>query len=339
MEFNKMRALISFGFLFAFAIVQSSITSAQTTVTTSPKSTEQTVAYTPEVPGQGKDERYRIGFQDQLEIQVFRHPDLTQRVNVNTNGTISLFRLDEPIVAVCKTEQELSNDVAAAYEKDYLKNPQVRVIATEQRSRAFAVIGAVEKPGQYMISRRVRLLELLAQAGGPSKEAGTRVLVARTGSTSNCQLNEGPASNLEDASYIAYPLKDIIEGKENVVMRPGDIVSVLKADIVYVYGNVNKQGQIAIKEPLTLTQAIASAEGLKSASDKSNIRVLRQKPGSTDRDELVFDLNKINKREVADPFLEPNDVVAVNTDKTKEIFQSIGRSLTNGIPSLFYRVP
>jgi polysaccharide export outer membrane protein len=339
MEFNKMRALISFCFLCALALVQSSIASAQTTGNTSPKPPEQTVAYSPDVPVQGKDDRYRIGFQDQLEIQVFRHPDLTQRVNVNTNGTISLFRLDEPIVAVCKTEQELSNDVAAAYEKDYLKNPQVRVIATEQRSRAFAVIGAVEKPGQYMISRRVRLLELLAQAGGPSKEAGTRVLVARTGSTSNCQLNESPEANLENASYIAYPLKDIIEGKENVVMRPGDIVSVLKADIVYVYGNVNKQGQIAIKEPLTLTQAIASAEGLKSASDKSNIRVLRQKPGSTDRDELVFDLNKINKREVADPFLEPNDVVAVNTDKTKEIFQSIGRSLTNGIPSLFYRVP
>jgi polysaccharide export outer membrane protein len=339
MEFNKMRALISFGFLCALALSQSSIASAQTTVTTSPKSTEQTVAYTPDVPGQGKDDRYRIGFQDQLEIEVFRHPDLTQRVNVNTNGTISLFRLDEPIVAVCKTEQELSNDVAAAYEKDYLRNPQVRVKATEQRSRAFAVIGAVEKPGQYMISRRVRLLELLAQAGGPSKEAGTRVLVARTGSTSNCHLNEAPVSTADEASYIAYPLKDIIEGKENVVMRPGDIVSVLKADIVYVYGNVNKQGQIAIKEPLTLTQAIASAEGLKSASDKSNIRVLRQKPGSTERDELVFDLNKINKREVADPFLEPNDVVAVNTDKTKEIFQSIGRSLTNGIPSLFYRVP
>lgn len=337
MEFNKMRALISFCFLCALAFALSSITSAQTPGNTSPKPPEQTVAYTPDV--QGKDERYRIGFQDQLEIQVFRHPDLTQRVNVNTNGTISLFRLDEPIVAVCKTEQELSNDVAAAYEKDYLKNPQVRVIATEQRSRAFAVIGAVEKPGQYMISRRVRLLELLAQAGGPSKEAGTRVLVARTGSTSNCQLNESPEANLENASYIAYPLKDIIEGKENVVMRPGDIVSVLKADIVYVYGNVNKQGQIPIKEPLTLTQAIASAEGLKSASDKSSIRVLRQKPGSTERDELVFDLNKINKREVADPFLEPNDVVAVNTDKTKEIFQSIGRSLTNGIPSLFYRVP
>jgi protein involved in polysaccharide export with SLBB domain len=113
----------------------------------------------------------------------------------------------------------------------------------------------------------------------------------------------------------------------------------MDADVVYVYGNVNKQGQVQIKEPLTLTQALASAEGLKSASDRGKVKVLRQKPGSTDRDEFVYNLDDITKRKVPDPFLEPNDVVAVNTDKTKEIFQSIGRSLTNGIPSLFYRVP
>ena len=287
-----------------------------------------------------RDERYRIGSQDQLEIQVFRHPELTQRVNVNTNGTINLFRLKDPIIAVCKTEEELASAVADAYRKEYLKNPEVKVLAVEQRSRAFAVIGAVEKPGQYMISRRVRLLELLAQAGGPSKEAGTRVLVASTGSTSNCRLNEGPsAAPVEIASYVAYPLKDIIEGKQNVVMKPGDIVSVLKADIIYVYGNVNEQGQIEIKEPLTLTQALASAKGVKPATDKSNVRVLRQKPGSTEREEFVYDLNDINKRKVPDPFLEPNDIVAVSVDKTKDILNSIGRSLTNGIPSIFYRVP
>ena len=332
-----MRAFINLCFLCALVVVSSGIVLSQTTEPVVAKSAEPSPV--PGLSAMGRDERYRIGFQDQLEVQVFNHPNLTQRVSVNTNGTINLFRLNEPIVAVCKTEAELANDIAEAYRKDYLRNPEVKVLAVEQRSRAFAVIGAVVKPGQYMISRRVRLLELIAQAGGPSEDAGTRVLVARTGSTSNCQLNEGTASEGDAELYVTYRLADIIAGKQNVVMRPGDIVSVMDADLVYVYGNVNKQGQVEIKEPLTLTQAIASAEGLKAASDKGKIRVLRQKDGSTDREELVFDLNKINKREVPDPFLEPNDVVAVNTDKTKEIFQSIGKSLTNGIPSLFYRVP
>ncbi|HVF30879.1 MAG TPA: SLBB domain-containing protein, partial [Pyrinomonadaceae bacterium] len=169
--------------------------------------------------------------------------------------------------------------------------------------------------------------------------AGTRVAIARTGSTSNCKLHDEPFAVSENMDLIYYSLNDILEAKANLMMRPGDIVSVMKADGVYVFGNVNKQGRVEIKEPLTLTQAIASAEGLKSASDRGKIKVFRQKPGSSQRDEFTYSLDDITKRKMPDPFLEPNDVVAVNTDKTKEIFQSIGRSLTNGIPSLFYRVP
>src|SRR4051812_32346655 len=60
-------------------------------------------------------ERYRIGFQDILDIQVFRHADLSQRVAVSPNGTIALFRLDHPIVAVCRTERELATDIETAY--------------------------------------------------------------------------------------------------------------------------------------------------------------------------------------------------------------------------------
>lgn len=343
MESSRMRAFIHSCFLFGFVFVLFSPVSAQTEKPDPSKTT--TTAISPPIPtvvsdgSQLKDERYRIGFQDALEIHIFRHPELSQRVNVNTNGTINLFRLPEPLVAICKTEEELAKDVADAYRKDYLKNPEVRVVAVEQRSRAFAVIGAVMKPGQYMISRRVRLLELLAQAGGPSEDAGSRVLVARTGSTSNCKMNEAPSAEGGDIELLDYRLKDILEAKQNLVMLPGDIVSVMNADVVYVYGNVNDQGQVEIKEPITLTQAIASAKGLKSASAKGSIRVLRQKPGTTEREELIYDLNAIAKRRIPDPFLEPNDVVAVNVDVVKDIFNSIGRSLTNGIPSLFYKVP
>jgi polysaccharide export outer membrane protein len=286
-----------------------------------------------------EEERYRIGFQDKLEIQVFRHPDLTQRVSVNANGTINLFRLPAPIVAVCKTERELADEIAAAYRKDYLRNPEVNVVAVEQRSQSYAVIGAVEKAGVYFISRPIRLLELLAQAGGQTDKAGSRVAVARTGSTSNCKINENSADGLEDMTLMYFNLRDILEGKENLVMLPGDIVSVLDADIIYVYGDVNKQGQVVMKEPITLTQAIASAEGLMSAAEKDNVRVLRQKSGSLEREEFVYNLKEIDKGKVADPFLEPNDVVAVGRDQTKSILNSIGRSLTNGIPSIFYRVP
>ena len=122
-------------------------------------------------------------------------------------------------------------------------------------------------------------------------------------------------------------------------MKPGDVVSVLKIDSVYIYGNVNKQGPVTFREPITLMQAISSAEGVRPAAKKDKIRVFRQKPGSADRDELIFDLDKIAKRQAADPYLEPSDIVAVSEDQAKGILQTIGRTLTGGLPSVFYRIP
>lgn len=282
------------------------------------------------------EERYRIGYQDRVVIQVFGHPNLTQTVDVNSNGTISLFRLPEPVVAVCKTERELATDIAAAYRKDYLRNPEVNVLVAEQRSQSFAVIGAVVKPAQFIVNRRIRLLDLLALAGGPSKEAGSRLVLARTGSSASCK--EDTQSEASDVLYADFKIRDVLEAKDNPELRPGDIVSVLEADSVYVYGNVNEQGEVKFKEPITLMQAIASAKGLKPAA-KSKIRVLRQIPGTIERKELIFDISRIAKRQENDPFLEPNDVIAVSEDAAKSIFQSIGRSLTGGLPSIFYRVP
>jgi polysaccharide export outer membrane protein len=287
-----------------------------------------------------ENERYRIGFQDTLDVQVFRHPELARRVTVNPNGTINLFRLDEPILAVCKTETELANDIAKAYEKDYLRNPEVNVIAIERKSQAVAVIGAVEKPGSFYIDRRVHLLELLAFAGGPKTDAvGSRLIVARTGSTSNCRMNEKPSADGEDIVLMDFKIRDIQEGKQTLWMKPGDIVSVLDADQVFVYGNVNKQGAVKMSEPLTLTQAIVSAEGFKPATQMDNVRVLRRKPGSTEPEEIVYNFKEIAKGTKPDPFLEPNDIVAVSQDKTKAILKGIGKSLTNGLSTIFYKVP
>lgn len=283
---------------------------------------------------QTNKERYRIGFQDTVEVQVFRHPELSQVVNVNPDGTISMPRIDKPIQAVCKTERELADAIAALYKENYLRNPFVNVRAVEQKSQSFAVIGAVEKPGSFYVNRRIRLLELLAFAGGPNEEAGTHLIVARTGSNSVCRSDDGSLANEDaDIEVINYKLKDVKEAKVNLWMKPGDIVSVLDADIVYVVGNVNKAKTIQLKSPITLRQAIADAEGLKPAAKKSNIRIIRQKENGQEPEELVFNLKEIEEGKAKDPILQPNDIVAVSEDKTKSILNAIGKSLTQGLPS------
>jgi polysaccharide export outer membrane protein len=283
-------------------------------------------------------ERYRIGFQDILDVQIFRHSELSQRVAVSPNGTIVLFRLDHPVVAVCKTERELAEDIAAAYRESYLKDPRVNVVVAEQRSQSVAVIGAVEKPGNYFINRRYHLLEMIALAGGPNKEAGTRLLIARTGSTSQCR-DKGDDTNGDQVTVADFKIRDIQEGKQTFWMQPGDVVSVLESDVVYVYGDVKKQGSVRVKEPITLTQAIASAEGLRPTAKKGSIRILRQKQAGGDREELVFDLNQIDKGKLKDPYLESGDIVAVSEDGTKKILLGVASAVKSSVPSALYRLP
>ena len=272
------------------------------------------------------DDRYRIGFQDVLSIEVFRHPELNGTRIVNPNGTIDLYRLDKPIVAACKTERELALDIQAAYKVSYLVNPLVTVRVVEQRSQTLSVIGAVEKPGPYQVGRQLSLLQLLALAGGPNKEAGTRLYVVRGGSTSACRQNEGdePATD----ALVAFKISDLYQGKKNLKMLPGDVVTVLKSDIIYVYGNVTKPGAIEVREPITLTQAIASGEGLAPAADKKEVRILRQKPDSLEREEIIVNLSAIEKGKEKDPYLEPNDIVAVSKDKMKDILGQITKVIT-----------
>lgn len=284
-----------------------------------------------------KEERYRIGYQDTIEVNVHRQSQLSGRYNINPNGLIYLPKLDEPIMAVCKTEFELGKEIANQYSKSYLRNPFVTVTVVEQRSRSFSVLGAVEKPGHYYINRKIHLLELLAYAGGPSKEAGTRLLVARAGSDSECKLpGESESKDDEDVKLIALSLSDVVEAKESLWMKPGDVVSILKSEVVYVVGNVVEPKPVDLKEQMTLTQAIAAAHGLKPATKTDNVKVLRQKTGSTEREELVFNLRKIEKREINDPILQPNDIVSVSEDRVKSIFNSVVKALTGGASNVPY---
>lgn len=284
------------------------------------------------------NELYRIGFQDVVDVQVYRHPELSQRVPVNPNGTIVLFRLEKPVVAVCKTERELANEIEAAYEEKLLNDAQVRVLVAEQKSQPLAVMGAIEKPGYFHVNRRIHLLELLAMAGGPNNESGTRLIVVRTGSTATCK-QPGETDDKAEIAFLDFKIRDVQEGKSTLWMRPGDVVSVLDADIIYVYGNVNKQGTLRVREPITLTQAIAASEGFKPATKKDKIRILRQKQGSADREEIVIDLNQVDKGKIRDPYLEPNDIVAVSEDRTKSILLGIANSIKAAVPNVLYRIP
>jgi polysaccharide biosynthesis/export protein len=284
-----------------------------------------------------QDERYRIGTGDVLDIRIYNRPQLSREaVRVEGSGMIRMPLIETEIQASCLTEGELAKEIATRYTK-YYRNLQVDVFIKGYHSRQVAIIGAVNDQSRFELQRRVRLLELLTYAKGPSARAGQTVNVVHSTDTSPCKQ----ASENEDTSaFSSYKLSDVLEGKPeaNPYLEAGDIVTVPEADQVYVVGNVFMPLTIALREPITLTRAIAMAGGLKQDTRKDKIRVLRQEPGTSVRKEITVDLYAIEKKRSEDLALAPNDIIDVPTSAGKSFLRSLIQGVVPGVGQLPVRV-
>jgi polysaccharide export outer membrane protein len=283
--------------------------------------------------------KYRIGVGDEIIVEVFKHPEYNAIKRVDERGLISLSRIDKPIQAVCKTENELSAEIVGYYKK-YLRQPYVNVYVRDYKSQPVAVMGAVEKGGQFFISREMRLIQAITLAGGPNKEAGSKVLLARMGEVDLCSAQNPTVANTTGeetlkGKFYSYNLRRVMEGDDasNPVVKPGDIVSILESDKAYVIGNVKEQKTILLKEPVTLTQAVAAAGGAQSSSKLKQVFILRQdEQGNKLR--LPYDFLAINANNQKDPYLLPNDIVEVPIDPKKSNLETLKKAFINGLPAV-----
>jgi polysaccharide export outer membrane protein len=286
---------------------------------------------------QPADDRYRIGPGDVLDIRILNRPQLSRdSIRVEGNGMIRMPLIEAEIKAACQTEGELAKEISTRYAKFY-KNLQVDVFIKEYRSKEVAVIGAVNDQSRFQLQRRVRLLELLTYAKGPSTRAGQTINIVHSTASSPCRENEDDA---DSAAFSSYKLSDVLQGdpKSNPYLEAGDIVTVPEADQVYIVGNVYMPLTIPLREPITLTRAIAMAGGLKQDTRKDKIRILRQEPGSAIRKEIMVDLYAIEKKRSEDLALAPNDIVDVPTSAGKSFLRSLIQGVVPGVGQLPVRV-
>lgn len=259
------------------------------------------------------EDAYRIGRGDVLQIVVFNRPQLTRDVRVDGRGMIHMPLIEEEIQAACRTEAELAKEIATRY-LEYQRNPQVDVFIKEYQSQPVAVIGAVTNPGRFQLQRRIRLLELLTNAGGPVPDA--RGVVQVIHSTESVDCNESSEANQDvdpTTGAVNYKLSDVLNGdvKMNPYVRPGDIVTLPRAEQAYVVGQVIKPQAVTLTEPITVARAIAMSGGMQPGAQRKKIRVVRENPGSKQKTEFYVNLDAVNKRQAEDIVLQPNDIVEV----------------------------
>jgi polysaccharide biosynthesis/export protein len=279
------------------------------------------------------DDRYRIGPGDVLDIRIFNRPNLSRdAVRVEGNGMIRMPLIETEIQAACLTEGELAKEIASRYTKFY-RNPQVDVFIKGYHSRQVAIIGAVNDQSRFELQRRVRLLELLTYAKGPSPKAGQTINVVHAPQAWICK---SPEAEEATPAFSSYKLNETLQGlpRANPYLQPGDIVTIPEADQVYVVGNVYTPLTIPLKEPITLSRAIAMAGGVRQDTKKDKIRVVRQEPGSAVRKELIVDLSAIEKKRAEDIALLPNDIIEVQTSAGKALLRSLIGGAGNSITQL-----
>ena len=290
---------------------------------------------------QPSEDRYRIGPGDVLDIRVFNKPQFSRDgVRVDGRGMIRMPLIEGEIQAACRTESELAGEITARY-LEYARHPQVDVFVKEYQSQPVAIIGAVRLPSRFQLQRRVRLLELLSFAGGPSENAGRNIQVVHTPIASTCETAATTVERDEATAAIDYyRLTDTLQGedKSNPYVRAGDIISIAEADQVFVVGNVVKPSAIALKEPVTVSQAIAMAGGTLPDSSKDRVRIVRQLPGGTSKTEIFVDLKAIDKHQAEDIALQANDIVDVPTSGGKRLLRSLIGAVVPSVAQLPVRV-
>jgi polysaccharide biosynthesis/export protein len=287
---------------------------------------------------------YLLGPDDQLDIS---GPELSEGVNkpvrVDGDGDIQaplVGRVHVSGLTVQETEQELNNVLSR-----YIRHPQVVVTIAEVRSQPVSVLGAVNTPGVHQVQGHKTLLEMLALAGGIRPDAGYSVRITR-------QLEWGciplPKAELDPSGHFSVAelnLKRIMEAKnpeENIQIFPHDVISVPKAEMVYVIGEVKRSGGFVLGEHQTMSvlQVLSLAEGLNGTADARHARILRLKREADQREELAVDVKDVLNGKKADIALRADDILFIpgSTGK-KAALRAVEAAIQTGTGMAIWRTP
>lgn len=244
----------------------------------------------------------RISAGDLLELNVFDTPELSGKLRVNEAGEVTV-----PVAGQVKVAGLTAEEAAAAVEqslraKDVLKDPHASIFIVEYATQGVTVGGEVKSPGIYPLLGNHTYMDLISAAGGASPRAGREVTITH---------------KVDPEHPIVVPFDDRPGSvAASVDIQPGDTISVARAGIVYVVGDVNKPGGFLMEgDELTALQALALAQGANKTAAENKSRLIRKT--ATNREEIPLQLKKILAGKAKDVPVHDGDIVFVPSSGAK----------------------
>lgn len=263
---------------------------------------------------------YVLGPDDEITVRALDVDEIdgkTARVDRSGSADLPLVgKLKASGLTIAEFEAELTKRLGR-----YVRDPRVSVTVSDYKSQPVSVLGAVNTPGVYNLTGPSTLAQVLSKAGGLRNDAGNTVNITRAKAWGPIPLPNAKSDPSGQFTTADVNVKDLMDAKnplDNVMLKPTDVISVPRADLVYVVGAVNKPGGFVLneRENMSVLQAVSMSEGLTKTSAPKNAKIIRG--GMTpERKEIPVNLSKVLSGSSPDMPLLANDILFVPNSGTK----------------------
>lgn len=246
---------------------------------------------------------------DLIEVSVYNVPELASKVRVSNSGDIYL-----PLIDYVHVEGLTQEEAQALIEKrledgGFVRSPHVSIFVDEAMSQGVTILGEVGRPGVYPDIGDHKLYEVVSQAGGFTTNASRKIAILRRNETQAIQVSL-PRNLADDLS-------------SNVEIQPGDTITVPRAPVIYVVGDVGRpSGLLVDNGTMTVLQALALAGGTNKTAKLGGARILR-KGSAGGVTETKIEIKKMLEAKSPDVTLQADDILFVPVSGRKV---AIGRT-------------
>ena len=258
---------------------------------------------------------YLINPEDVLDVYVYDVPELSREYTVNAAGTITVPLLAKPVQAAGMSPEQFARSLEEEFRHaGRLSHPQITVFIKQSRTSVVTVEGAVRSPQAVPVTGRTKLIAVLSQCGGRADDAGSTLTVTRGEvALHDLAMEGGSASPKVTVEF--KKLTDPNDPTSRFEVWPGDRISVERAGLFYILGQVARPGGYNLKstdEQLSVLEALAIAGDTTSIAKTGKAMIIRKNPKAPNgREEIALNLKDILYGQSPDRNLRANDILYV----------------------------
>jgi protein involved in polysaccharide export with SLBB domain len=184
---------------------------------------------------------------------------------------------------------------------------------------------------------------MLTSVGGMLPNASRHLVITRHEEYGPIPLPSAvvdPEKKISTVEISLGSLRQNINPAENILLQPYDVISVGRAESVYVNGEVLRIAGIELgeRDSISILQAISQSGGFTKDAKKDRVRILRPIEGTNRRTVIEVDAKALFDGKGIDVPLFPNDIVYVPRSYSRQFWQTVASTALPLLPYIIFLV-